>query len=293
VISMREFNDLDVIAAIDPVRLIDEVGLCLADLGNGLASQMSKATLPIAGGGFFLSVAAVVPRLGLAASKWASYLPGDAGAPGVSTSRITVSDATTGEALALVDGMVATQLRTAATAVSVAHRFGAREPGAVAFLGFGPTNRAVFDLLGRLQWAPSSIRIAVRSAASRDAVAAAFAHLPQIMVTVDAAAAVAGADLAFSGTGASTPVARVEALAPGAVVVSLDGSDTWASGPHTIVVDDRTRPDGSSPVAAAFALGTELRGDLSQRLLADVAGSAVTDVALAALLLDDASWVST
>lgn len=286
---MREFTDAGVIAAIDPVRLIDEVGLCLADLGAGRAAQMSKATLPIASGGFFLSVAAVVPRLGLAASKWASYVPGSAGAPGVSTSRITVSDATTGEALAIITGMAATQLRTAATAVAVARRFGAGHPSSVAFIGFGPTNRAVFDLLHRLPWAPSSIRIAVRSSASRDTLAASFAHRPQITVTTDAAAAVAGAHLAFSATGAATSVARVDQLAAGAVAVSLDGSGTWVSGAHTIVIDDRTRADGTSPVAVAFAQGAELRADPAQRVLADVAGSAVTDVALAAILLADTS----
>lgn len=286
---MREFDDAAVIAAIDPVRLIDEVGRCLADLGTGHAAQMSKATLPIAGGGFFLSVAAVVPRLGLAASKWASYVPGAAGAPGVSTSRITVSDATTGEALAIIDGMAATQLRTAATAVAVASRFGASEPASVAFLGFGPTNRAVFDLLDRLPGAPSSIRIAVRSSVSRDALAASFAHRPQITVTTDAAAAVDGAQLAFSATGASAPLASADLLADGAVAVSLDGSGTWTSSAQTIVIDDRTRGDGTSPVAVAFARGAELRGDPSHRVLADVAGSAVTDVALAAILLAGAN----
>jgi len=289
---MREFDDAAVIAAIDPVRLIDEVTACLADLGTGTAAQMSKSSLPIAGGGFFLSVAAVVPRLGLAASKWASYVPGTAGAPGVSTSRITVSDASTGEALAIVDGMAATQLRTAATAIAVARRFGAAQPEAIAFVGFGPTNRAVFDLLGRLPWTPSNIRIAVRSSASRDALAASFARLPQITVTTDVAAAVTGTHLAFSATGASTPVAALELLAPGGVAVSLDGSGTWTSDPDSIVIDDRTSADGTSPVAVAFANGEQLRVRPSQRLLADVAGSAVTDVALAAILLPGVNGVS-
>lgn len=286
---MRDFDDAAVRAAVDPAQLIDEVGRCLADLGTGHAAQMSKATLPIAGGGFFLSVAAVVPRLGLAASKWASYVPGVAGAPGVSTSRITVSDGASGQGLAIIDGMTATQLRTAATAVAVAQRFGAGEPASVVFIGFGPTNRAVFDLLDRLQWVPTSIRIAVRSSASRDALAATFAHRPQITVTTDVQEAVTGAHLAFSATGSSAPLAPVELLAAGAVVVSLDGSNTWTSSANTIVIDDRTRASGTSPVADAFAHEVELRTNPAQQVLVDVAGSAVTDVALAAILLADAN----
>jgi len=277
---MREFHDAAVIAAVDPHSLVAEVERCLADLGTGRASQMPKAALPIAPGAFFLSVAGIVPRLGLATSKWASYVPGAAGQPGHSTSRITVSDATTGEALATISGMAATQLRTAATAVAAAHRFAVKPAASIAFVGFGGTNRAVFDLLAALGSLPADVRIAVRSTESREA----LTHLAGVTVTTDVAAAVSGVDLAFSATGASTALAAVEQLAPGAVVVSLDGS-TWTIGAETVVLTDRVI-DGAPPVVAvAFSNGTEVRTKATQRVLLDIAGSAVTDVALAAIVL--------
>jgi len=282
---MREYDDAAVTAAVSPALLVEEVERCLADLGRGEALQMPKAAMPFAPGSFFLAVAGMVPRLGLATSKWASYAPGDAGAPGISTSRITVSDATTGEAIALIIGMTATQLRTAATAVAAAHRFAVSPPGAVTFVGFGPTNRAVFDLLQATSTAPRDIRIAVRSDASRAALETALAAFDGVTVSTDVVAALSGADLAFSATGSTTALAAVEDLAPSAVVVSLDGSSTWTSGDDTVVLTDRVVDGGVPAVAAAFATGEEVRAAATQRVLLDIAGSAVTDVALAAIVL--------
>ena len=282
---MREFDDDAVTAAVSPALLVEEVERCLADLGRGEAQQMPKAAMAFAPGSFFLSVAGMVPRLSLATSKWASYAPGVAGAAGVSTSRITVSDATTGEVIALITGMTATQLRTAATAVAAARRFAVTPPSRIAFVGFGPTNRAVFDLLQATSTAPGDIRIAVRSDASRAILETAFADFDGVTVTTDVSAALRGADLAFSATGSTTALAAVEDLAPSAVVVSLDGSATWTSGDDTVVLTDRV-VDGQAPaVAVAFATGAEVRAAVTQGVLLDIAGSAVTDVALAAIVL--------
>lgn len=295
---MREFTDSDVIAAVKPGLLLAEVERCLADLGRGEALQMPKAAMPFAPGSFFLSVAGLVPRLGLAASKWASYAPGTDGAAGVSTSRLTVSDSTTGEPLATISGMTATHLRTAATAVAAARRFAVAEPQTIAFLGFGPTNRAVFDFLRAVSPAQPDIRIAVRSESSRARIAESLAgllsdspgELASVVVTTDVALAITGADLAFSATGSTSTLGVIDLLAKSAVVVSLDGSGTWAVGADTVVLTDRTVNGAAPTVAAAFARD-EVRPAAGQRVLLDIAGSAVTDVALAAILLQNSPGV--
>ncbi|HEY0187323.1 MAG TPA: hypothetical protein VGC67_07530 [Cellulomonas sp.] len=279
---MRELTDRDVLAVPLP-RLVDEVARCLADLAAGAATQAPKAMLPIGPGAFFLSISAVVPRLGLGIAKWASYVPGVAGAPGTSTSTVLVSDAATGEPRALVGGMAFTQRRTAATAVAVARAASTDGPRTVALIGCGGTNRAV--LAAVLALAPGAdVRVLVRTAASADALRADLAPMAgagRLLVGTDPAV-VAGADWAFSATGATGPVADLELLAPDAVAVALDGARTWSRPAGTEVLDDHVQPGAGAPAVPRLVAGQLDRP--AGRLLLDVAGSAVTDVALAACL---------
>jgi ornithine cyclodeaminase/alanine dehydrogenase-like protein (mu-crystallin family) len=286
---VRELTDLDV-AAVPLPALTAEVTRCLADLGAGEASQAPKAVLPIGTGAFFLSIAGVVPRLGLGAAKWASYVPGTAGSPGASTSTVVVSDATTGEPLALVTGMAFTQARTAATAVAVARaasvpRVRDAGPAAVAMVGCGTTNRAVLDAV--LAEHPGvAVRVLVRSAGSARALRAALAPVVaagRLEVSTDPTV-VAGADWAFSATGATRAVADLDLLAPDAVAVALDGARTWTTPLGTPVLDDHVRPGAAEPPAVPRLLAGRLARPAG-RVLLDVAGSAVCDVALAACLL--------
>ncbi|WP_238008556.1 hypothetical protein KZZ52_31855 [Dactylosporangium sp. AC04546] len=281
---MREFTDPDVDVRVDLAALVEEVSRCLADLGRGAAVQAPKQLLPLDAGGFFLSLAGVVPRLGLGVAKWASYVPGTAGEPGRSTSTIIGSDATTGAPLATVTGMRATQVRTAAAAVAVARAVRAdRPPRRIALVGFGPTNRAVLDAVLAVAGTVTEVRVVVRtehSAATARRVAGARG-LDVLSVGTDPAA-VAGVDLAFSATGATGPVATLEDLAPDGVAVCLDGAGTWRRGPSTPVLDDHMA-HGHVPAVPRLLAGVEPVPD--GRVLLDLAGSAVTDVALVAQLL--------
>lgn len=281
---MRELTDAHV-AAVPLDAVVDEVGRCLADLGRGAASQAPKSVLPTAHGAFFLSLAGVVPRLGLAVAKWASYSPGAAGRPGASTSTVVASDATTGEPLALITGMAFTQRRTAATAVAVARAgagTGARPPRTVALIGCGATNRAVLDAV--LATAPGvAVRVLVRSPESASALSDELADLVTDVEVATDPEVIAGADWAFSATGATTPVADLAALAAGATAVALDGARTWRLPPGAAVLDDHVVPGGEPPAVPRLLAGTVAFPD--GPVLLDVAGSAVCDVALAARLL--------
>lgn len=279
---MRELTDADV-AAVPVPEVIDEVARCLADLGSGAASQAPKAVLPIGADGFFLSLAAVVPRLGLAVAKWASYTPGGVARAGRSTSTVVVSDAATGEPVALATGMAFTRLRTAATAVAVARAAsGAAGPGSVALVGCGATNLAVLDAV--LAAAPGVVvRVLVRSEESAAALRTRLAPRVTDLAVATDASVVAGAEWAFSATGATVPVADLAALAPEATVVALDGVRTWRLPAGVPVLDDRVVTGGPAPAVARLLAGLDTRGP--GRVVLDVAGSAVCDVALAACLL--------
>lgn len=272
---MREFTDADM-GVIDIAELVAETARCLADLAEGSASQSPKTALPLGVGGFFLSVAGVVPRLGLATAKWASYAPGAPGAPGVSTSTIIVSDAADGRALALVSGMRATHLRTAATAAAGIRRWQPEGTDALALVGFGPTNRTVLEVLERVGHPIHDLRIAVRSAESAERVRR---ERPGATVTVDVSRALRDATLAVLATGSSAPIASAELLVVGATVLALDGLSTWRDYAGFDVVDDRGTA-GVTPFCQALGAGPVAGGPA----ILDIAGSAVTDVALVAQL---------
>ncbi|HEY0259998.1 MAG TPA: hypothetical protein VGC18_09135 [Lacisediminihabitans sp.] len=287
---MREYSDADVADSLNATELIDEVERCLIDLGTGRASQLPKAVMPIGSGAFFLSVAGMVPRLGLATAKWGSYLPGEPGRAGVSTSTIVVSDLGTGSPRGIVTGMLATHRRTAATALVLLRRLLTSTSRSIVFVGFGPTNRAVFDLLIAVGWPVGRLVVAVRSAESaarlaEDAVLGRLLSEGRATIATDVAAAIAGADIVISATGSTAPLGRVGDLAIGGAVISLDGSRTWLTDGSTRVLTDRPGENGTAPEVAIALSSPDPIGRADQRSLFDIAGSAVTDVALAALLI--------
>ncbi|GAB6898902.1 hypothetical protein [Kineosporia succinea] len=292
---VRQLRDPDVDGLIGDqeslLALIDAVQLSLADLGRGEAWQMPKRMIPAADGGFFLSLGGCVPRLGLAAAKWASYVPGTPGRHGNSTSTIMVSDASSGELRAVVSGMRATALRTAASTVAAirAARPTLLDPSrktTVAFFGFGATNRTVLELLQRTGLAAGVGRVVVVVATPEGAERARKHPLGRgIELVAGTEPTLAdGADLIVTATGSSAPVVSLTALAEGGLGVSLDGSRTWVTEPGAHVLDDQSRPDAPPPVAQLIA-GT-FEGPMD-RLLLDTAGSAVADVATAAVLLGE------
>jgi ornithine cyclodeaminase/alanine dehydrogenase-like protein (mu-crystallin family) len=275
---VREVTDAEVRAAVDDRALVDACTAALAALGRGEASQAAKQMLPAAGGGFFLSISAVVPALGWAISKWASYVPADGGA-GRSTSTILAGAADGSAPTAVLRGMLPTRLRTAAAAVAAIEALGRADAASpVALVGFGPTNRAVADMLATLHGV-RSWRVLVRSDAAGDRARAA---LPGEVV-VGGRDALADAVLAVSATGAGGAVASVADLAPGAAVVCLDGARVWETA-HATLIDDRSTAHEVGGLARLVA-GLDPAPDGA--VLIDQAGSAVTDVALASVALGE------
>jgi hypothetical protein len=184
----------------------------------------------------------------------------------------------------VVTGMRATHLRTAATVVAAVR---AARPGAcprrVGLVGFGPTNQAVLDAVRAATEGIEEIRVIVRSqsevAAVRDL--AARRGLDMLRAGTDPAA-LAGADLAVSATGSAGAVAAVADLAPDGVAVSLDGRHTWRVDASTPVLSDHGEP-GLLPQVPRMVAGTVAAPP--GRVLLDLTGSAVADVALVSVLL--------
>jgi len=274
---MRDVRDSEVEAAVEPRVLVDACAQALAALGRGEASQAAKQVLPTGHGGFFLSLSAVVPALGWAVAKWASYTP-TAPADARSTSTILASPADGGAPVAVFRGMAPTRLRTAAAAVAVVEAIGRPLTGeTVGLVGFGPTNAAVAGMLADLHGI-RSWRVLARSATT---LARAHADLPGDVRAVADPAVLGDCALVVSATGATSPVADIASLRDDAAVLCLDGRAAWRVR-DAVVLDDRAQPDRPSQVAQMLAGATPA---LAGRVLIDQAGSAVTDAALAAVVL--------
>lgn len=268
---MHVLDDDTVLGRIDLGAAAALIARAYAALGRGEATQSVKQVLPAAGSqGFFLSLAACVPDLGYAMAKWGSYRPGEPGTRGSSTSTILVSPAAGGAPLAVVDGMAATTLRTAASAAAIVQRL-APEASRFALVGYGQVNQAVENALVGLGMLRSGV-VVTRSGRSTSAhlanvaIGRAHRHLHEV-------------DVVISATGARQPIADLAEVGDRALVLSLDGAATWAGIEAVVSLsdhDDAARPS----LARAF-----VDSPAAPVRFVDSAGAGVADVALCALLL--------
>lgn len=283
---MHELDDVQVARLVEPAALVGEIARCLADLGHGRAAQAPKQVLAVPGGGFWLSIAAVVSRLGLAVSKWGSYVPGADGLGGRSTATLLVGESDGGAPHTVIRGVGATHLRTGATAAAVVAALrGWSSVQSVALIGMGPTNRAVLDVVGAVAPVGTRLQVLVRSPASVRRVADLLDQDPRWAGRYHVGTdpwELGGAQVAFSATGARSTVARLADLSAGGLAVSLDGRVTWDAG-DAPVLGDQVSPGVAVPTLARVVAG--LAPVPAGRLLVDLAGPAVADVALASVAL--------
>lgn len=270
---MLRFGDDDM--AIDYAAASAAIGAALAEIGTGDAHQLGKRTLPAPAGGMFLSMAATVPGLGIAVAKWASYVPGAAGA--VSTSSILVSDLVSGAPVALIEGMRATTLRTACAVASIVQAAD-RAPVRVALIGYGQVNRAVAEVLATLFPSIEAFEVAVSGEPAARATVGSAAVVPARSV----ASAVAGADLVVSATGTRSPLSSVSAAPSSSLVIALDGAIAWDVDVDSAAVLSDHDADVSS---LSLALAGRGEATVADARFVDFAGSAVADAAVAAILL--------
>jgi len=202
----------DVILAEDAVRrhlrmedLIPAMARALADLSAGRVVQPVRTMLPVAEHqGFFAVMPAYAGALG---AKLVTFYPGNQGIP-THHALILLFRPETGEPLAILDGRLITEMRTAAVS-AVATRLLARPDASVlAILGSGVQARSHLEALRLVRgfgdvrvWSPRN--------------AGAFAERFGVRATASAEEAVRGADVVVVATAARTPVLFGEWLSPG------------------------------------------------------------------------------
>jgi alanine dehydrogenase len=202
----------DVILDEDAVRrylrmedLIPAMARALADLSAGRVVQPVRTMLEVAEHqGFF----AVMPAYGgMLGAKLVTFYPGNQGIP-THHALILLFRPDTGEPLAILDGRLITEMRTAAVS-AVATRLLARPDASVlAILGSGVQARSHLEALRLVR------RLAeVRVWSPRNA--GAFAERFGVRAAASAEEAVRGADVVVVATASRTPVLLGEWLSPG------------------------------------------------------------------------------
>src|SRR5689334_16218035 len=200
---VKYLDEAAVRAALTWDPLIDAMEKALIAFSAGRVLQPVRNVLTIEEGKRYLGVmpAAAEDAMGL---KLVSFYPGNAGT-GVPThmAMVLLFRAATGEPLAVMDGRLITEMRTAAVSAAVTRRLASKDARVLALLGSGVQAAAHVEVLRRVRrfdevrvWSPTAAH-AQRFAAE---------HHAKAMPEADAA--VRGADVVVVATAATAPVLR-------------------------------------------------------------------------------------
>lgn len=223
--SMRVFSAADTAAALPYPELAAEIGNTLTDAGAGKVRALERATTSLPGDGTFLLMGAADERLAIA--KVGAVHPTNAarGLPTIIAS-VIVTDATTGQVRALLDGATVTVRRTAALSLYGAQQVGARSD-TVLMLGAGAQAAGHVEALhagmgiGRLHVASRTAGRARDVAQQASALGIAAQVITEPAEVLERAAA---ADLIVTTTNSRTPVlpnTLAERLKPAATIVTV------------------------------------------------------------------------
>jgi ornithine cyclodeaminase/alanine dehydrogenase-like protein (mu-crystallin family) len=198
--------------------LIPVMAGALADLSGGKVVQPVRVIVPVVEHQGFLGVMpAYGPGLG---AKLVTFYPNN---QGVHTHHATILlfRPETGEPLAIIDGRLITEMRTAAVSAVATERLARRETRVLAILGSGVQARSHLEALRLVRefrevrvWSPRHARV--------------FADRFGVRAAPSAEEAVRGADVVVVATTSTTPVLRGTWLSPGAHVNAVGAPrPTW------------------------------------------------------------------
>ena len=206
-------------------ELISAMSRALADLSGGKVIQPVRTVLSIAEHqGFFGLMPAYNGSLG---AKLVTFYPNN---QGIHTHHavILLFRAETGEPIAMIDGRLITEMRTAAVSAVATDKLARPDSHVLAILGSGVQARSHLEAL-RLVREFSEVRVwSPRNAA-------AFAKEHSVKVAASAEEAVRGADVIIVATASTTPVLMGEWLSRGAHINAVG-----ATRPNWRELDDAT-----------------------------------------------------
>lgn len=220
---MRYLDEATVRAVLGWDALIAAMEPALAAFSCGRVIQPVRNMLTIEEGKRYLGIMPAVAEeaMGL---KLVSFYPGNAGTDiPTHLAVILLFRPDTGEPLAVMDGRLITEMRTAAVSAAVTKHLAAPDSRILALLGSGVQASAHLEALSRVR-AFDEVRVWSRTAEH----ARRFAAEHGARAAPDAESAVRGADIVVTVTNARQPILRGAWLKPGAHVNAVGSPrPTW------------------------------------------------------------------
>lgn len=219
--------------------LIAAMEAALAAFSQGRVLQPVRETLTIEEGRRYLGIMPAVAEdaMGL---KLVSFYPGNAGGSlPTHMAMVLLFDTKTGEPLAVMDGRLITEMRTAAVSAAATKRLAAPDAHVLALLGSGVQAEAHLAALRQVR--PID-EVRVWSRTGEHAARFAAAHGAQVMA---AERAVRGADIVVTATNAVAPILEGAWLKPGAQINAVGSPrPNWrelddAAMANLVIVDSR------------------------------------------------------
>jgi len=275
--------------------LIPAIAQALAALSSGKVVQPVRTVLPVAPHHGFFAVMPAYADGGALGAKLVTFYPQNVG---VHTHHavIVMLKAETGEPLAMMDGRLITEMRTAAASAVATERLARPDTSVLAILGSGVQAKSH---LAALRLVRSFKEVRVWSPRN----APAFAQRHGVKAVATAADAVRGADVVVVAASSTTPILQGRWLSPGTHVNAIGATrPDWRELDDDLVTTARIFVDSreaalreSGDVIAARNEVTEIgavlagvdpgRRNAEELTLFKSVGVAVEDVAAAALVL--------
>jgi alanine dehydrogenase len=254
ILSRKEVEHL-----LDLDKLVDALAAAMVELSAGRVSMPPRiAAIVPERGGVLASMPVYLPSLGTLATKLVSVFPSNV-ARGLESHQalITVFDATTGIALAAMDGSYITAMRTAAGSALATRLLARADADVLTIIGTGVQARAHARAIPRVRRV-KEIRVAGRSREKAESLAREISAQLQVpardFASVDEA--VRGAGIVCATTHSAEPVVRGVWLEPGMHVNSVGFNiagrevDGEAMAKSRVVVESRAVALAPPPVGA-------------------------------------------
>lgn len=235
---MRYIDEKDVASVLRMDDLIQVVRQAMIDFSKGEITQPTRRMLKTSNGGFFGSMP--VAGLNALGAKLVTFFPGNVSKKlNTHNAIIVLFHPNTGEPMAIMDGRLITEMRTAAVTASYIDAVADHNVKSLAILGAGTQGKSHIEALSHVRDF-KDIRIWNRTPEKAEILADEFNG--KVMSRVDA---LADADVVVVATSSSEPVINGNWLRPGAKVTSVgwagaDGGELDATTmSNLIIVDSR------------------------------------------------------
>tara|TARA_R110002110_G_scaffold84563_1_gene219693 strand:+ start:24 stop:941 length:918 start_codon:yes stop_codon:yes gene_type:complete len=294
--SLPFFNEAQIAGVLDWIPLIDAMERALISLSAGEVAQPVRQMVPVPGRD---AIIAAMPAVGEAMAVKVVTLFHDNAGTDLPTHQavIMVFDVSNGTPLAVMDGRLITEMRTAAGSAAAARKFAVAAPGVVTIMGSGVQARAHAAALAAVR-PIGELRLWSRTEETGRTTAAGIGAT----FVADPEQAVRGADIVACTTSATEPVLSGDWLKPGAFVTSVgwNGADGRelddAAMRNTVIVEDTaTARDQAGNIRGSdceiFAEAGEIYTGAKSvpagaTVIYDSVGVAILDVAAAKLAYD-------